>query len=138
MIYLQVLRFIFLQVAQMLIIIIYFLIQETITDDVDIEEPIATETSYNLGENQPYQYLQPVLQPDSINQHIRKQPRPFRRQSLDIQEFQAQALEPVTSVLGPDAAVRMKIMKVIDFSTINIKVLSQIFNITYSIFLTDS
>ena len=97
-----------------------FLIKETITDDVDIEEPIATETSYNLGENQPYQYLQPVLQPDSINQNIRKQPRPFRRQSLDIQEFQAQALEPVTSVLGPDAAVRMKIMKVIDFYTINI------------------
>ena len=55
-----------------------------------------------------------MLQPDSINQNIRKQPRPFRRQSLDIQEFQAQALEPVTSVLGPDAAVRMKLMKVID------------------------
>ena len=91
-----------------------FLFKESTTDDVDIEEPIATETSYNLGENQPYQYLQPVLQPDSINQHIRKQPRPFRRQSLDIQEIQAQALEPVTSVLGPDAAVRMKLMKVID------------------------
>ena len=56
-----------------------------------------------------------MLQPDSVNQHIRKQPRPFRRQSLDIQEIQAQALEPVTSVLGPDAAVRMKVMKMIDF-----------------------
>ena len=86
------------------------LFKETITDDVEIEDPIATETAYSLGESQPYQYLQPVLQPDSVNQHIRKQPRPFRRQSLDIQEIQAQALEPVTSVLGPDAAVRMKMI----------------------------
>ena len=68
-----------------------------------------------------------MLQPDSINQHIRKQPRPFRRQSLDIQEIQAQALEPVTSVLGPDAAVRMKIMKVIDFSAIDIRFYRRLF-----------
>ena len=68
-----------------------------------------------------------MLQPDSINQNIRKQPRPFRRQSLDIQEIQAQALEPVTSVLGPDAAVRMKIMKVIDFSAIDIRFYRRLF-----------
>ena len=79
------------------------------TDDSEIEDPTANP-SYNLGEAHAYQYLQPVLQPDTTNQPLRKQPRPFRRQSLDI----SGALEPVTSgvtsALGPDAAVRIRII----------------------------
>ena len=88
----------------------FILIKGLITDDVEVEDPTA-DPSYNLGENQAYQYLQPVLQPDSINQHIRKQPRPFRRQELDL----SGALEPVTSALGPDAAVRINNIKEINF-----------------------
>ena len=75
----------------------YSSIKTTVTDNAEIENP-TVDPSYNVEENQAYQYFG---QPDATNQPIRK-PRPFRRQSIDL----SGALEPVTSILGPDAAVR--------------------------------
>ena len=68
-----------------------------VADNAEIEDPTANP-NYNPNDNLPYQYFGP---PEATHQPIRRPPPPVRRQT----EFLTSALEPVTTLLGPDAGV---------------------------------